>query len=394
MADENEPGPGGQDNPQEGGQPNRPILDESRNPFRAKCPNYHGLEWDDFRKQLIDDGTVATDDDAVAHLKAKWQENIEKKKEEWVRQGGRAPDPEPQDGQQEGARERSRGRREGGRGRRRRRRSPRSTSSSTISSRSVSPDDRGRRGRTDKKKKILPIPEGRTGPDSIVDPPARTIINKLKDFEYVELAHFTASARERAKKDVRGTDEETLAWSRSTNALTITTMPASSRNVRQDEDLTWDEVMQARIQYLNWLERSKWPDEYVTMIAQFFWGLDTHELRGQTGGPGILVRYQAQYRREWHNALREGEPFNLALINEKALKNIQSQVLQEQVTSTLREVRLLRFHVRQRAYYKIHYYTAFYPIRVFRVPRPSNICVFSRVTPMRRLRFRVPSTLR
>ncbi|EIW56505.1 uncharacterized protein TRAVEDRAFT_127249, partial [Trametes versicolor FP-101664 SS1] len=297
MTDENEPGPGGQDNPQDGGQPNQPILDESRNPFRAKCPNYHGLEWDNFRKQLIDDGTVATDDDAVARLKAKWQENIEKKKEEWVRQGGRAPDPELQDGQQEGVRERSRGRREGGRGRRRRRRSPRSTSS-----------------------------KGRTGPDSIVDPPARAIINKLKDFEYVELAHFTASARERAKNDVRGTDEETLAWSRSTNALTITTMPASSRNVRQDEDLTWDEVMQARIQYLNWLERSKWPDEYVTMIAQFFWGLDTHELRGQTGGPGILVRYQAQYRREWHNTLREGEPFNLALINEKALKNIQSQV--------------------------------------------------------------------
>lgn len=343
MADENEHGPRGQDNQQEGDlnqrQPNQPVLDESRNPFRAKCPNYHGLEWDDFRKQLIDNGTVATDDAAVEHLVAKWQENIQRKKEEWVRQGGRAPDPEPQDEQQGGGRGRSRGRRDGERRRRRRRRSPRSTSSSTISSQSVSSDDRARRGRSEKKKKILPISQGRAGPDSIVDPPARAIISKLKDFEYVELAHFTASARERVKKDVRGTDEETLAWSRSTNALTITTTPASSRNVRQDEDLTWEEVMQARVQYLNWLEKSKWPDEYVQMFAQFFWNLDTHELRGQTGGPSILVRYQAQYRREWHNALRESDPFNLALINETALKNIQSQVLQEQVTSTLREVR-------------------------------------------------------
>lgn len=312
--------------PQNNNAGGRPVLDESRNPFRAKCPNFHAIEWDEARQRLIDDLVVPNDEEAVVHLVQKWQQTIERKKAEWLRDGGRDPGPEEPVEQ----------RKEQERGRRRERgRARRSESSSTMSSRSGG-EERERRHRS---RKIPPIPLGRAGPDSVTDPPPRAVITKLKELEYVELAHFTASARERAKRDRHNAADETLALTRLTNALTITTTP-SSRSVRPDDELSWDEVMQARVQYLTWLEKTKWPHEYVAMMTEFFWRLDSHDLRGQTGGTDILVRYQALYRREWHDALREGHPFDLATINESALANLKAQVLQDTLTASVRQMQV------------------------------------------------------
>lgn len=141
--------------------------------------------------------------------------------------------------------------------------------------------------------------------------------NKITKKEYVELCYFTAGARQKARRDQLALNEDVLALERSSSSFALKTPVQASMEARRDEQLSWDEVMQARPQFLLWIEKLGWPSIWIRMHASFFYRLDSHEMRSQIGGTEALALYQAKYRREWHvsvvaelDSTRPGNAYN------------------------------------------------------------------------------------
>ncbi|KAI0672956.1 hypothetical protein C8Q78DRAFT_689854 [Trametes maxima] len=314
----------GQPLPRQEGQPQQandhPVqpLVEARNPFRMQRPDYRAFEWDDERGRLVREGTVANEEQAVARLEAQWQDKIQRAKEDWVRRGGAVPQAD------EGA---DRGRDVA------RDVNPQSRATSpTVPSEHGDPSlplDPTR------KKKYVPIQQGRMGPDTFVDPPSQFAQSKLRKWDYIELSYFTIQERERAKRHQLASNDDILSIERGGGSLMLASAAQASKDARSDTELSWEEVMQARGPFMEWLEKLGWPRKYIEMHATFFWRLDAHELRSRKGGTDALVRYQAKYRREWHISLENGEPFDLSVINEDGLAGIRAELLREQLEESV-----------------------------------------------------------
>lgn len=319
---------------QEGQRQPAEQLDEARNPYRAKCPDYRAFEWDDERQRLVTAGTVPNDDAAVTHLVNRWENRIAQAKADWLQRGGQEPPAEPPRNEQQ----------------------PRSRANSGASRRpsrapSMVPDiqqadDSG----DDDSPEEFRIPFGQAGPDFIPDQPSLFAQNKIAKKEYVELYYFTVGARQKARREQLALNEDVLALERSSSSFALKTPVQASMEARRDEQLSWDEVMQARPQFLLWIEKLGWPPTWIRMHSSFFYRLDSHEMRSQSGGTEALALYQAKYRREWHVSVSQKKPFDLSAINETAMQLIQTELLQSQVRGSLQQVRHLPLFAYDSAY--------------------------------------------
>ncbi|KAI0667425.1 hypothetical protein C8Q78DRAFT_948157, partial [Trametes maxima] len=294
--------------PQVNENPNPPLV-EARNPFRMRRPDYRAFEWDDERGRLVQEGTVANEEQAVTRMEAQWQEKIQRAKEDWIRRGGVVPRDE------EGPV------REGN-----------AVRDVHPQSRAASPSIASEHGDPPLpidptlNKKYVPIQQGRMGPVTFVDPPSQFAQSKLRKWDYVELSYFTIQERQKAKRHQLASNDDILSIERGGSSLMLAPAAQASKDARDDAELSWEEVMQARGPYMEWLEKLGWPEQYIKMHATFFWRLDTHEIRSQKGGTDALVRYQAQYRREWHLSLENKDAFDLSAINEDGLAKIRSEL--------------------------------------------------------------------
>ncbi|KAI0367452.1 hypothetical protein BV20DRAFT_1054740 [Pilatotrama ljubarskyi] len=86
------------------------------------------------------------------------------------------------------------------------------------------------------KRKLLPIPVGKMGPDSVLQPPTLYTI---------------MTAREQAKREQLSFDENTLALHRSFDAVTLSLVLRGSPEVHHNEEWEWEEIMQALVQFMH-----------------------------------------------------------------------------------------------------------------------------------------------
>ncbi|KAJ7208918.1 hypothetical protein GGX14DRAFT_365111 [Mycena pura] len=132
---------------------------------------------------------------------------------------------------------------------------------------------------------------------------------KLEDKEYIELWYWTKEGC---------FDADLIIWNHSAFK--------ASKKVVRDEDLTWAQVSIAKTGFLNALEGAGWPAEHRGAMASFFYGIENHFTRTNHDkyADNILLIYQAQARRFWHNMLAQGQGFNPAIINTKLLEQIST----------------------------------------------------------------------
>ena len=93
-----------------------------------------------------------------------------------------------------------------------------------------------------------------------------------------------------------------------------------------DDQLTWEQFMDANRLMSRWLTPSGWPEEYVKVLTLFFWQLENHEDKMITDGQETLLLYQARVRMAWHNELKAGHFFNLAKINKRKINAFRKEV--------------------------------------------------------------------
>ncbi|KAI0634504.1 hypothetical protein C8Q77DRAFT_1073071 [Trametes polyzona] len=274
----------------------------SSNSSAGRPPDFAGWAFKFAREGVIEKGHAVDHEDAAGYLYVRWL------KEKQRQEGG----------------SRERASRERGTPMPQRRQRSRDASAAPEGERSGGEKEKS-------KGKTLPkIPRGVPPPQEFLRPILPYARSRLKDLKHVGLFYFTEEGLRLAVGDPWPSGEDSVTLSQNDAAITLSTAPKIPKNAKQDENLSWDQVSKAKAIFLLHAKAEGWPEEHLQILALFFLALDNHPVRSEPLGNEVAVRYQAQYRRQWHIAMDQGKPFDLSIIDEQALKSIRAELLQEQ----------------------------------------------------------------
>ena len=161
--------------------------------------------------------------------------------------------------------------------------------------------------------------------------PSRYAIHKLDEWEYVELYYFTLEGCMEALKIDCTITQDTFTFTKAEDTLLLKPMASHkpSNKAILDKDLTWHQMSIAKTTLLRHMSQTGWPEHYVVTLVEFYLNLESHPTHLQTDGDTILLHYQTQVQREWHEALRSTSDelvFNISSINDKRVDTIGAEI--------------------------------------------------------------------
>lgn len=240
-------------------------------PTQAVCPNFEGPEWAFLRQCIIDShpGEIPlTAEEVARQMREAWTQDNDARVAVWNAQLEK--DRAEQDQQDRQVRE------------------------VKVARRAQLGDEAEEQRRVDKPR-LNPFDPTRRVSEWIQPRPAAYALEKINNCEYVELDYFTALR--------------------------------PSKNIRKDEDLSWEEMLEAKNTMLHFMAQSGlWPTAHAESLAAFFVALELHPRRLMANGKSTLLLYQSRVRREWFHAFERNEGFNIGLISDDLLRNIADEV--------------------------------------------------------------------
>ncbi|KAF8258316.1 hypothetical protein EI94DRAFT_1623057, partial [Lactarius quietus] len=160
--------------------------------------------------------------------------------------------------------------------------------------------------------------------------PAQYVLNKIDNLEYVKLDYFTIKGCRDATTDERnqaGNDSLGLAQHRDAIALRPLAAQRPTRHIRKDEELTWEEMLDAKNMMLQFMEKSGvWPALHAEAISGFFLNLELHPRKSLPNGKRALLLYQSRVRLHWFDSLKRGDGYNIEIIQEEHLRSTADEV--------------------------------------------------------------------
>lgn len=268
-----------------------------RDPHLEVCPDFASDHYENFRALIVNAG--ATEEEAVAQLTNAWQQENEVKKAAWNAQ--------VEEDQQ-------------------------LLLAAEQQARQIQQEEQeaARREKEKKRPKLNDFQVDSVIGNFIEPRPSTYALNKLENFEYVELFYFTLEGCLDAQSNHRTEVDDTYGLSRVGDLVSLRSISAvrASKNVIQDTDLSWNQMTYAKAGYLQHLEKAGWPAKHIDALAHFFIGIETSSFRARTHGEKVLITYQARVRRHWHDQLKSetGNAFNIAVISNGLLESISNEI--------------------------------------------------------------------
>lgn len=188
------------------------------------------------------------------------------------------------------------------------------------------------------KRKIPKVVEGLMVSEERVLEPSEYALSRLRKYQYVELWYFTEKGCIEASRLSRPSDLDTLTFTCVDSILELqpSRAVAQSKDVIQDQDLSWVEMTAAKNNMIDHMRKCGWSDGYLISLMKFYLALETHPLHGRNHGDHghsygdqALLVYQAEVRRSWHQEMLKGENhrlFDIATINRERLKAIEDDL--------------------------------------------------------------------
>jgi hypothetical protein len=165
--------------------------------------------------------------------------------------------------------------------------------------------------------------------DAIAPRPSQYAIQKLNNFEYIELWYFSPDGCKEALKTSRSIADDTFSLTKLDDQLTIRPTSASkaSRSALPDHELSFSTFLRAKNLFLTQASTAKWPQANLNALALFFWHLENHAIRNNSEiGDIVILHYASRVRQEWHDRLKRDEAFNIGIINETLLRTINEEI--------------------------------------------------------------------
>jgi hypothetical protein len=158
--------------------------------------------------------------------------------------------------------------------------------------------------------------------------PRAYAIEKFRKFEYVPLWYFKEQGCQAADRDKASKDDLRDVTKTSDNRLSLRTAASNhpSSNALSDEQLTWEQFMDANHLLCRWLVPAGWPEGYARILSSFFWQIENHDDKSIAKGKETLLLYQARARKAWHDELKAGHFFNLAKLDGKKMNLYRKEI--------------------------------------------------------------------
>ncbi|KDQ58868.1 hypothetical protein JAAARDRAFT_192448 [Jaapia argillacea MUCL 33604] len=131
-----------------------------------------------------------------------------------------------------------------------------------------------------KKPKLNDFDKGKIVGDVITPHPSPYALNKLQNFKLVKLFYFTHEGCLDATQHAHTTADDAFGLTKADGFVTLRPVAAfkALRNIVQDEDLTWDQMILAKDNMLNHMEQMGWSVKHVTALVTFFFNIECHPL--------------------------------------------------------------------------------------------------------------------
>jgi len=176
--------------------------------------------------------------------------------------------------------------------------------------------------------------------------PTAYAIERFRRHDYMPLWYFTEQGCQAADRDKASNDDLWDVTKTSNNHLSLRTAASNhpSTNTLSDEQLTWEQFMDANHLFCRWLIPAGWPVDYAKLLSSFFWQIENHNDKAIAEGKETLLLYQACIHKAWHDELRVGYFFNLASLDERKMNMYCKEVDAKQNTIVRKVVCALNTH--------------------------------------------------
>lgn len=123
--------------------------------------------------------------------------------------------------------------------------------------------------------------------------PSAYALNKLELFDYIELWYFSTEGCTDASINLHSTNKDTFELIHSDNTVAIHSIVSSAtlHNVVRDQDLTWEQMLMVKNNYLKHLHLAAWPDKHIQALSDFFFQLEMHEMQTEKLETEVLLTY-------------------------------------------------------------------------------------------------------
>jgi hypothetical protein len=272
-------------------------------PGLETCPDFSAPPFEVVRQAMLATGLDSTEV-AIQHLSEAWLQHNHARREAWARQleEDRAAEEQAETARREAEEEQRR------------------QEAEVLEA---------ERQEVEKKKPKMSDFDDRTTVADVLHPrPAQFALNKLESFEYVELWYFTPEGCIDATEDHASVAEDAYGLTKNEDYVALRPLASfrASRNVVQDQNLTWRQLEIGRHTFLDFAAAAKWPIRHLEALGQFWLALEISEYRLRPRGERILLIYQARVRREWHDSLKRQQGFNIGKINHALLRKVADEV--------------------------------------------------------------------
>lgn len=280
-----------------------------RDPHLEVCPDFSTAHYNALRTLIVNTG--ATAEEATGQMRQAWELQNAEKRELWILQA--EADKQARDEVERLAKEQENQEKE-----------------------------LARRERDKKRPRLADFDSNRMVGSYIAPRPSTYALNKLENFEYVELYYFTKEGCIDALNNHHSEASDAYGLTRVGDTVGLRQVAAvkSSKNVIQDADLSWNQMTYAKASYIQHAAKAGWPEKHVDALVHFFIGIETSAFRVRSHGEKVLLQYQARVRRHWQDCLKreEGATFNIALIDNRLLESISNEVWDAAHAENKREV--------------------------------------------------------
>ncbi|KAG1870481.1 hypothetical protein C8R48DRAFT_770932 [Suillus tomentosus] len=157
-----------------------------------------------------------------------------------------------------------------------------------------------------KKPKMNGFDEVSSVGDSIAPRPSQYAIQKLNNFDYVELWYFSPEGCKEALRTARSIADD-FGLTRVDDQLTIRPAYAfkASKSAVADHDLPFLTFLRTKNLFLMQLSKAKWPQSHIDALSLFFWHLENHPIRNNSEiGDMVTLHYASHIRQDWHDRLK------------------------------------------------------------------------------------------
>ena len=127
--------------------------------------------------------------------------------------------------------------------------------------------------------------------------PAPYALGKVGNLEYIKLDYFTIrGCREVQMDNYKSISHDTLAFMQLKDTIVIHPLALlrPSEHIRNDEDLSWEEMLGAKNMMLSFMAKlGVWPIPHVESLAVFYINLELHPRAGNALVKWALLLYQS-----------------------------------------------------------------------------------------------------